>query len=443
MLSAHSRSFDQVGSAPATLEPIGTYAAAAPLKSGIKALIPKNWTTVVHRDVALPSTINWAASDTWPQALAKFAEENGLAVMLDWNKSIAYIRTPQAAAEDAAAREQIRQTAATPLPSLAAQVEGVAQPAALVSAQPAVSSVTATVQADVYAQMQDLHAAIQGLQARLQEPQNAQQATIEQLREQIKEQEAQIISLQGSVNEARTVASGGGAKAFNRATLSEVAQYVAQAHGATLTLPFLQDVRFQGPVTVLGADLGEDVRLVLRALGPQAGVSAQVCRKPAQIAFVHGASPYEEGWCASPGMVVEAPAAQAAPALAALLAADGSFAAPSDPAQEGQSAATADAAPLSPVADAAAVAVAAPALLSLSVEPRQDAELAIREFLAQHGYTLKWDSAYEFKPEAVLTAEGADIVEIFEKVLPGMGLSAEVNPGDRSVRIDDARNEIN
>jgi hypothetical protein len=93
-----------------------SYGMDVPTRMGLKTVIPQEWQLFVHRSVALPETMNWNRGEAWPAVLTKFASDNQMAVLIDWDNHVVMLRSPEQALEEGAKRQEIAQAATTPLP---------------------------------------------------------------------------------------------------------------------------------------------------------------------------------------------------------------------------------------------------------------------------------------------------------------------------------------
>jgi hypothetical protein len=117
--SANASFVEQIGTPALPLAVMGTYAADAQLKSGLKAVIPAGWQLFQHQSVDMPAALSWEPTDTWVSALNKFASKNDIAVLIDWDKKAVYFRSTSLALQEQEKRQMIAQAASTPLPSFA------------------------------------------------------------------------------------------------------------------------------------------------------------------------------------------------------------------------------------------------------------------------------------------------------------------------------------
>jgi hypothetical protein len=530
--AAAAKTFDQAGTAPTQLEPVGTYAAGAPVRSSLKALVPKDWQIMVHRGLQLPATMDWSAGQTWPQVLANFAQTSGFSVLVDWDQRSVFLRPVEVALEDAVRRAQVSQASVTPLPALTPAQPAI--PAILQNAQPPSASVEKATMDAMTAKLASIEAELGKLAEAKAKGQAETETALAALRSELNERnqtlataQAELAATKRAADEARAAADAAKSAAdaaqttavastkaledaqflakavvspspepgavmaaaqgyavpanvateyqsltigqgFNRAPVHEVAAKVAELHGATLEFRAPADLAFPGPVTILGSDLGEDVRLMLRALGPDTQVSFDLCRQPAYLrvvpAIAGSSSKYSEAACSHPALVLAA-APSKAPATTAGTATSSPDAAATTPVAAATAPKVAPA-PATPVLPAVAepipvLAKAEPSLTQYAgeaqvpAEPRAplasykfsllagaDLETGLRDFLKSNGYELKWDSEFEFAATDPLNAEGKDLVEVLTQFLPKMGLEAEINTQERIVRVNDKRNEV-
>lgn len=115
--SANASFVEQVGTPTAPLAVMGTYAADAAIKPGLKAVIPPGWQLFHHQSVELPSGLSWEKDDTWVTVLNKFASKNDIAVLIDWEKKQVFFRSTAMALQEQEKRQMITQAASTPLPA--------------------------------------------------------------------------------------------------------------------------------------------------------------------------------------------------------------------------------------------------------------------------------------------------------------------------------------
>lgn len=105
-------------------------------RMGLKTVIPASWQLFVHRSVSLPETMNWNRGEAWPAVLTKFASDNQMAVLIDWDNHVVMLRSPEQALEEGATRQEIAQAAITPLPKFGDALPKAAKAPAMAQAQP-------------------------------------------------------------------------------------------------------------------------------------------------------------------------------------------------------------------------------------------------------------------------------------------------------------------
>ena len=105
-------------------------------RMGLKTVIPASWQLFVHRSVSLPETMNWNRGEAWPAVLTKFAADNQMAVLIDWDNHVVMLRSPEQALEEGATRQEIAQAAITPLPKFGDALPKSAKTPALAQTKP-------------------------------------------------------------------------------------------------------------------------------------------------------------------------------------------------------------------------------------------------------------------------------------------------------------------
>jgi len=606
--SANASFVEQIGTPVTPLAVMGTYAADATIKSGLKAVIPAGWQLFQHQSVEMPAGLSWEKDDTWVSTLNKFASKNDIAILIDWDKKAVFFRSTALALQEQEKRQMIAQAASTPLPAFkkeaaavkpaekavitpgadagpapahtvpASRVASVAQVAPTVTtvaptlartATPAVSApVTATpvTTAQVAAILPAPAPAVQPSLVAAPAPVVAEPVAAPAVKPVVKPsltrpalRPAVVTSAGASAAApaapvavtppgAPTAAAPGataaqpqapvvaapvivpvkapvtaavpvtapiiapaaapvtaplitapapvatpGAVAFNREPVSKVVAVAGAKHGYTVSWE-APAVDFQGPVTLLGADMGEDMNLVLRALGGRrAPVSITVYRESnvvvvreavggnANVAFTEVPFSGLIREVKAPKVVAAvvpsfAPAAVTAPMFRPVTAAvavpvmaplpvvhapviAASTAAPAPvvkpavtPVQAAQVAA--------PIAAATHV-IPEPARLATAVDTVKKMEPAkagvapdlsvvtlhvpaggsLRdaiENLLEPGWTLKWELSDGLEAKTTLHASGESLVAVLNSVLPRLKLSADVYKPSKLVVVREA-----
>lgn len=72
-----------------------TYGVDVPTRVGLKSVLPQGWTLLIHRTATLPESMSWKPGDRWTQALEELAQQQQLALNLDWNKKTVTVLGPQ------------------------------------------------------------------------------------------------------------------------------------------------------------------------------------------------------------------------------------------------------------------------------------------------------------------------------------------------------------
>lgn len=115
--TAQAKSLEQVGASEGHSELLKTYGVDVSAKAGLKTLLPAGWNLFIYKNTSLPQTISWMVGDTWIGALEHFADRNELAVRVDWLKKAVYVSSPEVALEARARVSAADNIARTPLPA--------------------------------------------------------------------------------------------------------------------------------------------------------------------------------------------------------------------------------------------------------------------------------------------------------------------------------------
>ena len=486
--AAQAKSLEQVGAAESRAEPLKTYGVDVAAKSGLKTLLPSGWNLFIYKNTNLPQSISWSVGDTWMSALEKFADKNALAVRLDWAKKAVYVSSPEVAIESRAKLAEINNAARTPLPAYSpaatvvrvaaapavsapsrpsvivqpARVVAIPAPTVTVSPEPRMSSdllaralaatapkavvtvppgtTTVTVGGGTPVAISTTpttptHGAVPYVTAR---PSAA--AALPPLPYTMPMQQPSAVVHRAAAPAAPEPASD----AFVRGNLEDIVRATAaklgyQVSWETVSLPL------NGPVTFLGVDAAEDMRLLQKSLGlRQSPIAIEVYRGSSVIrvsARGPGREPlsvYDTTYSGLVGFGPKASASIAAvsaptPAVAQSTWID-SVAAPRYVAQPvAQPAPTVrpivvvantpvaviQAAPIAP-------AVMAPSKIVLRIAKGDSLSKAIAQFLKTQGWELKWQVPNDMEAEFPFTAEGATVAKVLGQLLPGLGLDTDM-----------------
>lgn len=604
--SANASFVEQIGTPSLPLAVMGTYAADAKLKSGLKAVIPAGWQLFQHQSVEMPDALSWEPADTWVAALNKFASKNDIAVLIDWDKKAVYFRSTSLALQEQEKRQMIAQAASTPLPSftrpatnpapvkpadkptlaaaapsaspvpaaktvaapvppsgvapralaaapaapaapaavvpvtatlavpaalpadtrIAAGVKPVAAPVAIPAAAapmaPVVASAVAPVAVSVTAPAAALAAAPVAAAAVAAVVPAASAAAPLAAKPALKTSVTRPALRQVAIAPAvlpvapapvtaplpavlpavaapalavavpaapaaqpAVAPATPGAVAFNREAVSKVVASAGAKHGYTVSWEAPQVV-FPGPVTLLGADMGEDMRLVLRALGGRRAPVSMTVYRDSNVVVVREA-PYGKadvaftdvpfsGALREPAPLKDARtlfASQPAVTVAQVPAAPLAVLPPVRPVVVASTPAAVPVRAPAPAARVAAVPVAPsptaeplrvtpePARLATAVEsvkklepakPAVAADLrmvtlrvaaggSLRDAIEaqlEPGWTLKWDVAGAFEANTELKASGESLVAVLNQVLPRLKLSADIYKPSKLVVVREA-----
>lgn len=374
----------EIGAPPGPLPRLSSYGVDVPTKAALKALVPEGWVIFAHRDTELPEAVNWKAGDTWPQALGDMASTRGIAVKLDWGQRAVYL---------------------SPAESVA---------------------VAAT---DVVEAM------------------NPQ------------------------------------AKTFTSATLGEVLEHVVARHRLAVNYDLPINPQIPGPVTLLGVDAGEDLDLLARALGNIVPVTFELYRStPALVVTENdsGASkvivhkhtyagvlnripaPIEKA--SGPVLVVRdpaplpevlAPVADASPVAEPAPTVEATEAIAASPAPVAEPEAPAPTAPVAvepvnrtlPSTFVEATPVVDPGIaypVRLELAEGDSLRDGLSATLKDHSWTLVWRaSPDDLQATVPVTLTEVDVPTLLNRLLPRIGMRADVFLGNQTVVIRNISNQVN
>jgi hypothetical protein len=242
-----------------------------------------------------------------------------------------------------------------------------------------------------------------------------------------------------------------GSMSFNRALVDEVLAHAARLHGYSVSFE-APVARFPGAMTLLGADMGEELRLAVRALGPASPVRFELYRD-SQVVRVLPAAPgaaalsvlerpftgvlVARAAAPSASLSQSAPAASrrtvALPAASVLRAAKlPTVAAPVTVAPvTPRVAAAASAVPATRVAgDIAATsrvpAAGSPQTLSLQLTEGESLRTALEKFLKAQGFELRWSLAEDLQASWPVSLQGSSVSAVLGDLMPRVNLSADI-----------------
>lgn len=247
-----------------------------------------------------------------------------------------------------------------------------------------------------------------------------------------------------------------GSMSFNRASVDEVLLHAGRLHGYSVSFE-APPARFPGAVTLLGADMGEELRLAARAMGPGSPVRFELYRD-SQVVRILPAAPGVPvltvatrpftGVLAARPMTTSGTSAveRLAPSAAAPSVANSTptptraLVTPAGEAPGAQSVA-AVALPATNVATTVAapnsgqvpetVSVVAPATASapvLSLEVRKGESLrdALAAFLKVQGLELKWTPVEDLRASWPVSLQGESVSAVLNALMPKVNLSADI-----------------
>jgi hypothetical protein len=471
--AAQAKSLEQVGAAEGQAEPLKTYGVDVAAKTGLKALLPSGWNLFIYKNTSLPQNISWTVTDTWITALDKFAGSNNLAVRLDWSKKAVYISSPEVAMEARAKLAEIDNAARTPLPAYApaAKVAAAAQPpvatppviAAALSAAPQYRPVTpttapitpapaaapVTASSEVRVPADVLARALAATAPRAEPAKPLAPATVPAMPAVSALPALPPLPPPGASSPAlspapQAVASAQqpatSSDAFVRGNMEDIVRKTAAKLGylvswETIALPL------DGPVTFLGVDAAEDMRLLQKSLGNrQSPISVEVYRGSELIRITPNApgkepvAVYSSSFSGLIGYGQKNSSAALAAASSSTGAAQGrplaSTAAVPPPARTSvvapPSIPGAAVAQTAPVVKAAPAIAPAPAIMTLKIAKGESLSKTIAQFLKVQGWEMKWQVPNDMEAGFQFTAEGTTIAQVLGKLLPKLGLDTDV-----------------
>lgn len=486
--TAQAKSLEQVGAAEGQAEPLKTYGVDVSAKAGLKALLPSGWNLFIYKNTSLPQHISWTVTDTWITALDKFAGSNNLAVRLDWSKKAVYISSPEVAMEASAKLAEIDNAARTPLPAYAPATKLTAATLPSASAQPVAPTQAMPAQAKPVAPTQyrpvtvAAAAATSNTPAVLATPAAASAPIAVNKEVRISpdvlaralaataphtEPNKAVVPSTPAAMPAMPVVPTIGAQptpsaptlaaapstpsaaaaalsqpatasdAFVRGNMEDIVRKTAEKVGyqvswETVSLPL------DGPVTFLGVDAAEDMRLLQKSLGNrQSPISVEVYRGSNVIRITPsspskeplavynssfsgliGFGPKNSGQALASisapgaGVTTTTPLAAQAPARTTVLAPPGAPATTSSA--------------VMPLAKAVPPVAPAPAVLSLKLAKGDSLSKSISQFLKAQGWELKWQVPNDMEAGFQFTAEGTTIGQVLGKLLPKLGLDTDI-----------------
>lgn len=184
----------------------------------------------------------------------------------------------------------------------------------------------------------------------------------------------------------------------NKPLARDIAQGIADKFALRLVYMGPEDLRIEGPVTLLGKTAEQDSELFARALGGGSPVVVEISAHDRALKVV-------------PRGMADRDIARMRNPL------------PNDPIlalnRSGEPAAGPGELPF--------------AVLTLVVREREPLENAISRFARTQGLRLDWRVNTEFKAKSLITRDGTSVVDVLRQILPGLGLQANVDYTDRVI----------
>ena len=411
---------------------LSTYGMQVPPSRALRGILPADWRLQVEPGVTLSEKVSWGPSDTWLTVLERVATRAGADAYVDWSTRTIVLRLAG------------KQIGSTPAPSRATGVRASDTPAPETTAIPTAPAAEAPHQRPTPPPPVPLPSpSLEPIEVDVPVP--------------AVDVDALVI--------ASSKSPAGPARAFNRAPLREPLEALAQRHGLTLIYE-AGDISLPGPLTLmLGEDLGEDLKLLERALGPTVPLSITLYR--AEKELVVGLSDGEPFFASVDARPQPKPSilarlfrrvptlAQEPRALSAAIAlrpeshakpevegADMPESAPVRVAHEAPPASLAvstasvpstvsvPSMASMPVVEAEATTEqASPApqpAITFELIPGERLSVALERLFANQGWTLVWKVSGDFEAAAPARVQGNSIAEVLRQLLPQLGLSADL-----------------
>lgn len=518
-----------------------TYGVDVSARTAIRTLVPSEWSVLVHKDSALPRAVSWQKGVPWVDALKQALSGSDVAVMVDWSSRVVRLRPHDVALREGAVTspELSATTSATPSPVAAsapvlapgpADAAPVEQRTAPPSAPPASQVVAAPAASSAVFAPEDLDR-IKGTQSmavtygvvkpaghgplfKAQVVEAARQpdapaaahapltsATSVSGRPSVASDRAMLPAATHQVKAPEVNVAGGASAglpppgremAFNAPDLHGTFVRVAELHEMHLIYLLDPSLKIPGPLTILGVDPAEDVRLVLRALGARSPVQVEVYRAQrilrVSLAAEEGLAGLRvmerlyEGPLSVPVAAMEpsmaaaaSPAAvimsvtpppalnvnSSAPVQTVAIGAPAPLPAPSasqPPVAATPSGASNGLGSSHPASQTAPVVNAQPApdvvlaqpdhspaptpqaqpVIRLVVEPGEDLELVLVEFMKREGFELRWQVDGRFEASSRFEGSATTVAGVLRLLLPRLGLSADVKTDAKLVFVRQA-----
>lgn len=219
------------------------------------------------------------------------------------------------------------------------------------------------------------------------------------------------------------------AVAFNKPSLKKVVQAIAFKHKLRLVWAYDTDYQLKGPVTLLAQSAAQDIELLQKALGRgvplklEISADGQVLKGYKQGALRPATGPVTAA-TGAPAVAEGSEVAEGSRirdlAVFKLLGIDREVAGLLGPDAQDPSL----------------------HLLHLDLIPGQPLETALVRFAGEQGYTLDWQIEGGFDARHQLAYTGYTVAQVLVKVLPALGLSADVYTHDKHIviRPGDSRN---
>ena len=363
------KNFEQEGFNHQTISSMSSYGMAVPVITGLKTALPTGWQVFIHEKVELPKSVNWNLGDPWLKVFSNLADKENISVLVDWDKKSIFIRPLAVALEEKEIKDKLILAASTPIP----KTNNSKAVSYNINTKDKSSSV-ATPVVDFKAKVDGVDVELKISKTEVDTPVPTVPAVVSNPSEdQLKDKLNRNFEIKPEYKSSPAFEFKGPV-AFNRASVRDVAQIVANKYNVPLNWT-TSDQKFLGPVTILGASLEQDVLLINKALGVY---------NPLQIVQKQGAL-----WSSVNGKT------------------KGTI--------------------------CCSVPVKLKASNTFVSNPGQDLRQTLDLYLASLGYSLDWKVDATFESQSKIQLKKDTLAEVLAEILPPLGLSAMIDNKSKTV----------
>lgn len=468
-------SVDTTGTPDMAVSVLRTYGVDVPTRAGLKTIVPQGWTLLIHKSANLPQTISWKPDEPWTAVLDDLSAKNNLAVRMEWATKTVTVMSPEVAAQQKAKETEILQAAKTPLPALAPEA---AKPAvatktetvAQVGEPPIIKQTSQTVTtAGAPTTASTSKAPLVDQLASLKQMATTQQslpatATTPALAPTLAPSIAPVavaqppVAVQPRINPPVTQPSPAAAALAAQSvmprnvaasqvggSMKDLLAQVAARYGYILSWE-ASDVEIPGAVTLLGVDVGEDAKLLQKAIGVNSTpVAIQVYRASSVIRVV------PRSRSAEAVAILETPyngpvsAYRARTSAPVPVYAENGHAPVLSQNVDPLNVATVNVSGGVTAQQYRAVADThvAPVTVKLTVLKGESLANSLKTFFMSQGWDLQWKASSDLQADYPVSIEGADGKEVMKKLLPHLGLVADFYTQSKTVVIRNSDSTLN